>query len=113
MDEEDEPLDVSALAKQITNIGNINIQELDAKMALDEEEIRGSLIETSKKGSLIMPKLNTDFMKDINIEEFDSDSDQETERDKQYFMDLAMKEMKEEQEKAKKVMQDFQRQRED
>ena len=118
-------LSMSALAKQITNIGSINIQELEAKIQEDEEDFRQSSLEPNlglnhkrKKSSILVPSLalnnNLQSQIDVNIEEYsDSEDEMDTNRDREFFMEQAAKEKAEELERARAVMEQFQKQRDD
>ena len=118
--EEVDVLSMSALAKQITNIGSINIQELEAKIQEDEEDFRQSSLEPSlglnqkrKKSSVLVPALNMNMNNlqsqiDVNIEEYsESEDEMDTNRDREFFMEQAAKEKAEELERARAVMEQF------
>ena len=96
-------LSMSALAKQIKNIGSINIQELEAKIQEDEEDFRKSSLEPisanhkRKKSSVLVPNIDTSKVLDIHIDELsESDDEMDTNRDREFFMEQAAKEMAEE-----------------
>jgi len=71
------------IKNQITQIGSINIQELEAKMVLDEEEIRSSFIGNSPEIKHLTPKSYTNWVASLKIEDLDDfDSDQESDKDR-------------------------------
>ena len=73
-----------------------------------------SMVEKVEINGVEIPKLDSNWINNLNVEEFDDfDSDQETDRDRQFFMEQSLKEMKEEQEKAKLVMLEFQTKRDE
>ena len=56
----------------------------------------------------MVPNLDTSKALDINIEEFSvSDDEMDTNRDREFFMEQAAKEMAEEQERAKAIIERF------